>query len=211
MHYLTPEQVEQLIQASADHRLHALWVLMVTTGLRVGEAIALTWDDVDIDKHHQLTIRRALQRQRGKGLTFVEPKTARSRRTIPLIPGTCGTLKRHRTRQLKDRLAAGSAWLDNNLIFRTRLGGPLDSGNVYESFQRVLKRAGLPRIRVHDLRHTCATYLLSQGADIRTIQDILGHSTSTLTLKTYLHVMPAARREALLCMEALFPKSQSAV
>lgn len=211
MHYLTPEQVEHLIQASADHRLHALWVLMVTTGLRVGEAIALTWDDIDIDREHQLTIRRALQRQRGKGLTFVEPKTAKSRRTIPLIPGTCGVLKQHRTRQLKDRLAAGKGWPDNNLIFRTTVGEPLDSGNVYETFQRVLKRAGLPHVRVHDLRHTCATYLLSRGTDIRTIQDILGHSTSTLTLKTYLHVMPAARREALLCMEALFPKSQSAV
>lgn len=192
MKTLTAAQVRELLAYSRNDRFESLWTLMASTGIRVGEAIGLRWDDFEADAR-LLTIQRALQRQQGSGLVFVEPKSRQSRRTIEL-PALAGeALRRQRSRQAEERLAVGPAWVEQGLIFTTIVGKPLDPNHVYVSFQRALRRAGLPHLRLHDLRHTAATLLLSSEVNPKLVQDLLGHSSITLTLDTYSHVTAAMR------------------
>ena len=108
------------------------------------------------------------------------------------MPGlVAAALKAHRTRQLKERLAAGGGWQDSGLVFTTPIGTALDSRNSLRAFKAILKDAGLPDIRLHDLRHSCATLLLAQEVNPRVVQEVLGHSAITLTLGTYSPVLPA--------------------
>ena len=134
---------------------------------------------------------------------FAEPKTTRSRRTIT-IPGlVIASLRVHRERQHEERLAAGAKWHDSGLVFTTAIGTPLDGRNVNRLFKAILRDAGLPAIRYHDLRHTAATLLLAQGVDPRTIMETLGHSQISLTLNTYAHVVPTLQRAAAAKMDAI--------
>jgi integrase len=184
--------------------MHALWVVLATTGLRLGEALGLTWEDVDF-KQGKLAVRRALQRQRGIGLVLVEPKTAHSRRTVYLAPGSLEVLTDHRRVQAQERLMAGSSWNStHNLVFSTTDGRPIEGGRVSWAFHRALRVAGLPRIRIHDLRHTAATQLLERGVHPKVVQEMLGHSTITLTLDTYSHVVPGLHAEVAQHMQKLF-------
>lgn len=137
---------------------------------------------------------------------FVEPKSTRSRRTIRLPQVVIGALRSHRTRQRIERLAAGGEWTDSGLVFTTVEGTSLDARNVTREFQAVLTAAGVPRVRFHDLRHTAATLLLSQGVDPRTIMQTLGHSQISLTLNTYSHVMPALQIDAAAKLDAVFSR-----
>lgn len=210
MKTLTPDQVRVLFTHTASDRLRPLWVLLVTTGMRVGEALGLAWDDIDFDTG-SLTIRRALQRQRGKGLVLSQPKTGRSRRTIYPDSQTMEVLKAHRAAQLAERVKAGPLWEGTNSVFTTPSGRMVDPGNVRESLGRRLKGAGLPAIRVHDLRHTAATFLFSQGKHPSEVQALLGHSTVTLTLDTYTHVLPPQAKDTTACMSVLFPASETQV
>jgi integrase len=203
MQTLSPQQVQRLFDHTKDDRLHALWVLLITSGLRIGEATALTWDDVDLDRG-SVSIRRTIQRLKGRGLVVGEPKTARSRRTVYLPSGTVAALHFHEDRQKIERKKAQNLWQNRNLVFCTAVGGPIDPSTVNPALHRRLKAAGLPRLRVHDLRHTAATYLLSLGVHPKVVQDMLGHSSIALTLNTYSHVVPALHREAAGQMERLF-------
>ena len=207
MHTLTHEQVQMLFVSSVDDRFHALWVLLATTGLRMGEATGLRWEDVDL-QHRRLLVRRALQRQRGVGLVMVEPKSERSRRTVHLASGTVTALREHRHRQLEERLQAGPLWSDQDLVFCNLMGTPVDPARINEALHRALKRAGLPRIRVHDLRHTAATLLLGRGVHPKMVADLLGHSTIVLTLNTYSHVIPALHAEVAAHMDTLFTDTE---
>ncbi|HXH23288.1 MAG TPA: site-specific integrase [Dehalococcoidia bacterium] len=209
MKTLSEEQVRRLFEASADDRLHALWVLLATTGLRLGEAIGLRWQDIDFALQ-TLTVRRALQRQRGAGLVFVEPKTRRSRRTIALPNGTIAAIQAHRKRQLEERLQVGAAWRDQDLVFCRWDGGPLEPSGLAQRFDRLLRQAGLPDIRVHDLRHTAASLHLMKGTHPKLVQEMLGHSTITLTLDTYSHVTPGMHADAARKMESLFAPAATA-
>ena len=204
MQPLTPEQVHTLLTSTANDALHPLWVLLVTTGLRIGEATGLAWQSLDLDAG-TLTVRQALQRQQGKGLVLVEPKTGRSRRTVYLAPGTVEVLRHHQDRQKLKLAAAGKPWEGTALVFCTRSGRPLAATNIRRSFHRALNRAGLPLIRVHDLRHTAATYLLSIGTHPKVVQELLGHSTVMLTLDTYSHVLPALHKQVAGHMDKLLP------
>ena len=134
---------------------------------------------------------------------LVEPKSERSRRTIALPAVTVTALRGHRVRQLEARLAAGPSWLDQGFVFTTPVGTPLDPCNLNKHFKALLAAAGLPAIRIHDLRHSCATLLLAQGVDARTIMETLGHSQVSLTLNTYSHVLPVLQRAAAAKMNAL--------
>lgn len=127
---------------------------------------------------------------RGTRYRLEPPKTSRSRRTINMPAGLVAALRDHRVRQLEERIAAGAAWQDWDLVFSTTIGTPLDARNVSRAFTGLLSRAGLPRIRFHDLRHSAATLLHAQGVDARTIMAILGHSQIGTTLNIYAHVMP---------------------
>jgi hypothetical protein len=130
----------------------------------------------------------------GKELRFVEPKSEQSRRTISIPNFASAILKRHRTAQLEERLKAGSRWTDSGLVFTSTIGTPLDERNVRRAFVAVLKGAKLPSIRIHDLRHTCASLLLVQGLHPRVVMETLGHSQISLTLDTYSHVQPCSRK-----------------
>ena len=202
MRVLDRSQVDILVSSTTGDREHALYVLAVTTGLRQGELLGLRWSDIDFDVP-RLSVQRALQPQRGKGLVFVETKTSRSRREITLSQHAVRALKRHRTRQLEERLLAGSAWTDAGVVFATVYGLPTEPTGATKRFKAALLRAGLPLIRFHDLRHTAATLLFSQGMHAKIVGDMLGHSTITLTLDTYSHVIPSMHATAANTMDAL--------
>jgi integrase len=202
IHPLTPEQAHALLGAARGHRLEALISVAISLGLRQGEALALTWDDVDLEAGF-LHVRRALQRMKG-GYELAETKTARSRRTVALPSVALGALREHHARQLRERLVAGARWDGRwSLVFCTRYGQPLHGPSVTLRFQKLLEEAGLPRQRFHDLRHACASLLLAQGEDLKVIQELLGHSTIAVTANTYSHVMNELKRGAAARMDAV--------
>ena len=198
---LTPDQARSLLSAVEGERLEALYSVALAVGLRKGEALGLRWKDVDLDKG-TIRVQGALQRINGK-LQRVEPKTNSSRRTIALPEYVVGSMRKHRARQLQDRLLAGSKWHERGLVFTTTVGTPLDGRNITRHFQRILADAGLPRKRFHDLRHTCASLLLVQGVHPRVVMDTLGHSQMSTTMDIYSHVMPALQRDAAAQMHRL--------
>lgn len=195
----TPTQARTFLDAIRGDRLEALYAVAVALGLRQGEILGLRWADVDLDVG-KITVCQALQRVDGR-LTFVEPKSRRSRRTIPMPPTVARALRAHRARQLEERLTGGPDWNEHDLVFVSTTGTPLDGRNLTRRFQAVLERAGLPRMRFHDARHTCASLLLAQGVQPRVIMETLGHSQIGLTLNTYAHVIPELQREAAERME----------
>ena len=170
--------------------------------MRLGELLGLRWEDVDLDAG-RLAVRRALQRRPGVGLEFIEPKSARARRTVLLSQRAVGALREHRRRQLEARLLAGSTWRDRGLVFCNGRGGPLDPNWQTAVFKEALAAAGLPRVRFHDLRHTAATLLLRQAVHPKVVSETLGHATITLTLDTYSHLVPALHAEAASAMDRL--------
>jgi integrase len=185
MHPLAPEQARKFLQAARGERLEALYVVAVHAGLRPGEILALGWEDVDLDRG-VLHVRRSLSD--GE---FTTPKTKRSRRSIDLSAGSVAALKRHRVRQIEERMAHAGLWQDHGLVFPSSVGTPLSHRNVVRSFKAVLKRAGLPdAIRLYDLRHTCATLLLCRDVHPKYVQELLGHASIAQTLDTYSHVLP---------------------
>lgn len=156
--------------------------------------MGLSWENVDRE-YGVLQVRRTLQTlgfPKGAPATLTEPKTPRSRRcSVKLTTTAVEALKRHRKRQDEDRQMSGSVWKDWGLVFPTTVGTLVNYANLnHRSFKPLLKRAGLPSIRFHDLRHTCATLLLSRGVHPKIVSDVLGHASVTITLDTYSHVIP---------------------
>lgn len=197
MHVFTMEQAQQFLKALEDEPFEALFVLAILTGARQSELLALTWDDVDL-KNGRMQIRRTLMRIHQVGFIVSEPKTNKSRRSVHLNVLAVEALKRHRLRQNELRLKAGANWDMQNLIFCNSLGRPLEATNmISRSFLPLLAKAGLPRIRFHDLRHTAASLLLSQGVHPKIVQELLGHSQIGLTMDTYSHVLPTLQEEAV--------------
>ncbi len=184
---LSADQVRSLLQAAdeAGDRLAILYTVAVRTGMRPGEMLALRWSDVDLETG-TLQINRALS-----GGEFTPPKTARSRRRINLSPATAAALKSHRKRQLEERLAKAGLWQDYDLVFPSSVGTPKSQRNLNREFKATAKRAGLPEhFKLYDLRHTCATLLLSRNIHPKYVQELLGHASIALTLDTYSHVIP---------------------
>jgi integrase len=143
-----------------------------------------------------LFVRQTLQRVDGE-LRFVPPKTHRSTRSVPLSQLAVSALSAQRVRQAEDRLLVGPAWEDHGLVFATHIGTPLEPRNVNRRFSTARSAAGLQWVRLHDLRHAFATFLLDQGEELRTVMDLLGHSTIRLTADTYGHVLPSRARSAV--------------
>jgi integrase len=168
---LDEKQAKALLKAANKHRIGSLFSVALSVGLRLGEALGLCWEDVDLQKG-TVTVRQSLQRVDGK-LRFAEPKSEQSRRTVRLPAVTVTTLKRHRTRQKQERLKAGRDWQQSSLVFTSTIGSPLDERNVRRAFKELLTAAKLPKIRIHDLRHTCATLLLAQGVHPKVVQETL--------------------------------------
>jgi len=190
MHALSVDEARRLLEAAGEDRLEALYVLAIHTGMRQGELLALRWQDVDLE-NAVASVRRTLTRSGGK-VVFGEPKTKKSRRSIRLTPQAVEALRAHLKRQLQDIEILGDRYQDQGLVFTTNTGAPINPSNLRQrNFAPLLKQAGLPRIRFHDLRHTCATLLLSRGVHPKFVQELLGHATIAITLDTYSHVMPS--------------------
>lgn len=197
---LSLEEANRLVEAARGDRLEALWLVAVSTGLRMGEVLGLQWSDVDVDRR-ELRVTKSLQRLPGKGLVLTETKTRRSRRSIVLPFTVTEALRRHRTQQNTDRLQAGEGWLGGEFVFSTGRGTPIDGRDLGRSFKRLLREAHIERMRFHDLRHSCASLLLAQGISPRVVMETLGHSRIAVTMDTYAHVMPALQREAADAMD----------
>jgi integrase len=202
----TVEEAQRFLAAVEGHSLEAFFSVALALGLRKGEALALQWRDIGLG-NGLLSVRRSLQRiklpgERKGALRLAEPKRG-SHRTINLPQIAVAALYRHRTRQDQQRELAGSAWRETAFVFTSRIGTPVEPRKVSGVFSEILKRAGLPRIRLHDLRHTCASLLLAQGVSFKAIQEILGHSDIRITMNLYAHLYPEAKREAADRMDAI--------
>lgn len=185
---LTSDEARNFLAAAREDRLHALWVVLISTGLRPGEALALKWTDLDEDR---LRVQRNLRRTKNGGWELADPKTPGSRRTVTLPESALSALTAHRTAQARERLKLGPDYQDLDLIFCTAKGTPLDiPGITRRHFRPLLEAAGLPPIRLYDLRHTCATLLLAANVHPKVVTERLGHSSVTLTMDTYSHVLP---------------------
>jgi integrase len=191
---LAPHEVHALLDAAKGDRFEAILTVAIAVGLRRGEALGLRWSDIDLDAA-VVRVRRALVFVDGD-LRFVDPKTKRSRRTIPLPSVSVQALREHRRRQAAKRLVAGPDWTDQDLVFQSATGGPMDPNNLGRHFRALCDRAGIGRVRLHDLRHTCASLLLAQNVHPRVVMEILGHSGIAITRDTYSHVLPELQREA---------------
>jgi integrase len=195
---LSPQQVLQLLEAAKGHPQETLFILALATGMRRGELLGLKWQDIDFTKG-VLQVRRALTRMpTGLGYKETEPKTRTSRRSIVLISFALEALKKQRARQLEMKSRAREAWQDHDYVFCTPIGTHLSPGHdVLVQLKILLKKAGLPPIRFHDLRHSTATLLLSKGVHPKVVQEILGHSEISMTMDTYSHVLPTMQKNAM--------------
>jgi integrase len=205
MQTLTLQQVtDGLLPALTEDRLFAAVFLLFGTGLRRGELLALRWRDVNLETG-VLHVRQTLARVRNHGaregekktrLAFQEPKTAYSRRTVPIPEGCLVALRQHKARQAEERLLLGSAYEDPELVFCWPDGRPINPRHLNTHFDKILKRAGLPPVRLHDLRHTFATLMLELGESPKTVQAMLGHSSVAITLDIYSHVSLELEKKA---------------
>jgi integrase len=201
----TPEQAMKFVEACKGHRLGALFSVATAIGLRKGESLALKWSTIDFERG-TLAVRLALQRLKMPGeekghLLLREPKRC-SKRTINLPRVCVSALLEHRAIQEQEKRLAGTRWQETDYVFTTGIGTPMEPRNLERAYREILAIAGLQHIRLHDLRHTAATLLLTQGVHPRVVMELLGHSQIAITMNTYSHVVPALRKEAANQMDA---------
>lgn len=196
---LTGDELREFL-AGVEGPLSPLWITAAWTGLRSGELLGLRWEDVSLERA-SLVVRHSLTRLPRKptrdnplktGYHITEPKTGRSRRTVPLLPFVVDAL-----RPLRKAYLAQTPELDQNLVFATAAGSPLDARWVYRQFQRALVETGTRPVRLHDLRHGAATLMIQSGTDLATVSAILGHSNIGTTVDLYGHLTDSHKRTAM--------------
>jgi integrase len=207
MSYWTAEQLRTFLDQLSGDRLYPVVLLLATTGLRRGEALALRWSDVDLDAG-RLSVRRTLGAVRDVDSgahvpIFTEPKTAKGRRSVPLPAQTVAVLRAWRKTQAQERLMAGPGWQDNGLTFTEPDGSPYHPDQFRKRFETRVARSGLPYLRVHDLRHTYATLALQANKPVKVVSEILGHASVSITYDTYSHVIPSMMEDAADTVAAL--------
>jgi integrase len=188
------EQLRAFLDAVKEDRLHPLWFVIAFTGMRRGEALGLRWSDVDL-ANGRLSVRRALI-PTNRDVVVSEPKTAKGRRVIALDPATVEVLKAQAARQLVEQNEWEDGWTESGLVFTAENGAALDPESVSRWWRLAVKQSMLPRIRLHDLRHTHATLALQAGIHPKVVSERLGHATVSITLDTYSHAIPAMQEEA---------------
>lgn len=192
----TIEQAQQFLAAACGHPLEALFVLAVSTGMRRGELLAVKWQDIDFSTG-TLHVRRIFTRSKGNRYSEAEPKTEKSRRSIVLPALVVDLLLQHRSKQAKAKMEAGAEWQEHDLVFPTSRGTPLNPSKVVDRFKSLLKKADLPDIRFHDLRHSAASILLGMEIHPKVVQELLGHNQISMTMDIYSHVMPTMHKDAM--------------
>jgi integrase len=197
MQALSPEDASRFLEAAREDKLGIVLSFALATGMRPEEYLALKWSDLDLHAGN-VTVRRTLVWRKGGGWYFGEPKTSRSRRTMPIPRSLVAELADHRRKQAESRLKKGADYQNNDLLFASGEGTPILLRNlVRRHFQPLLTRAKLsPTLRLYDLRHSCATLLLSAGENPKVVSERLGHASIVLTLDTYSHVLPSMQQAA---------------
>jgi len=200
MRPLSPAEARTLLETARGDRLEALYVLAVQTGMRQGELLALKWQDVDLD-NAAVSVRRTITMSKGR-ILLGELKTKKSRRTIRLTDAAVQALRDHLAHQVEEIGRLGDLYKDQGLVFASQVGTPINPTNLRRrSFAALLQRARLPKIRFHDLRHTCATLLLCRNVHPKYVQELLGHANIAITLDTYSHVIPGMGNQTARAME----------
>ncbi len=195
-------QARRFLAIAGESAYGPIWMLTLTTGMRRGEILGLRWQDIDLHAG-ALQVRQTIGRV-GSALLAGTPKTPSSRRAITILPTVVDALRGHKASQNERRLAAGTAWTDNDLVFASEVGTPIQPSNLRRDFLALAARAGVPAIRIHDQRHTYATLGLGSGAPLRTISEAMGHADPAITMRTYAHVLPEHRRELAARMDGVF-------
>ncbi len=210
MQAMTPDEAKSFLDAAKSDKWSVIFELALTTGMRPEEYLGLQWKDIDFEAESVIVRRALVWRRKGGGWTLQETKTPQSRRTIPLPSSVAKSLREHRRKQNEERLKAGTSFQANDFVFAGELGNPLLTSNLYRRhFQPILVRAKLSKkIRLYDLRHTCATLLLAVGENPKVVSERLGYASITLTLDVYSHVLPSMQKNATLKLENLLFKSQ---
>jgi integrase len=208
MQVWTPEQLRAFLAHARHDRLYALWLLVATTGMRRAELAGLRWIDID------LAAARLSPRRPRVVVNYVvhesEPKTRMGKRSLALDPATLAALQEHKARQEQERAQVGPAWMDSGLVFTRPDGSPIHPDLITDWFRRLARNAGLPAIRLHDVRHSYATAALAAGIPAKVISERLGHATIAITLDVYSHVIPgmdaaAANAVASLILDGFSP------
>jgi integrase len=208
--HLTPAQVAELLDAAQSTRYAPLFELLVHTGLRRGEALALRWTDVDLDLDRgTLRVRGTLARIDGT-LVVTEPKTAKSNRFVPVSAPAELLLRDLQRDQAAERVHAGSAWHETGYVFTTETGEPCDPRNALRAFKVAATPAGLPSAGLHTLRHSAASVMLTHGVPLKVVSEILGHSSIAITGDVYGHVSPDVSRDAVATLGAVLSNLGSA-
>jgi integrase len=214
--YLASPDLRRLLDATAQDQHGPLYALAATTGLRLGELLGLAWRDINVSAG-TLTVRQSLALDAAGGWELAEPKSARSRRTIPLPAIAREALEQRRAAQERHRAASGSAWQDRaGLVFTDAVGRSLRPGAVSHAFRRAVDAAGIPPVRFHDLRHSAATLMLTHGVPLAVISDWLGHAGIAITAAHYAAIVPQLHRDAAaavdraLSADTSLPSSRSA-
>ncbi len=200
---LAPTEAREFLRIASAHRSGPLLITGITMGLRRGELLALRWRDIDLETA-SIHVRHSLERVKGRGLNLSEPKSEKAKRSLRLPGVTVKALTEQRQAQQVARQWAGSRWVDGDFVFTTSIGTPLPPETVNGELASALEAARLPHIRFHDLRHSCASLLLSLGVHPKLVQETLGHSTFALTMDTYSHMIPALRNEVADRMDSVF-------
>ena len=195
------DELRRFLRHVEADRLYAAWLLSATTGLRRGELLGLRWQDIDLDAA-TASVRQTLLAV-GFQISIGQPKTGRGYRQVALFDAAVEALRGHRAAMIAEYAAHGDELKNDGLIFTKEDGSPLHPDRVSELFDLHLKAAGLPRIRLHDLRHTHATLGLAAGIHPKIMSERLGHSSVSITLDTYSHAIPGMQKEAAERMSAL--------
>ncbi len=193
--HISADEVARILRAAEGMRYYAALVLIASTGLRRGEALALRWEHVDLDAG-MLRVTATTARV-GRRLVTSTPKTDRSRRTVPLSPAVVAMLKEHRKVQLEERLRAANVWQGSDLVFCTQAGRPVEPRNLLREIEVAAARAGVKGVGVHALRHAAATAWLETGVHIRAVADLLGHSSTAITGDIYASTADGVARAAV--------------
>lgn len=207
--FLAPAQVVALLEQLEGSRYYAVLRIIATTGVRKGEALALKWIDIDLDAN-TLQVRGTLARVRG-GLEVTQPKTAKSRRVLPLAPPEIEMLRLHRRTQLAERKHAGDLWREGGFVFTSETGRPLDPRNVLRALSTAARKAGIEHATVHTLRHSAATAWLEAGINIKAVSTLLGHADIRVTADVYGHVSDDVASAAMSALSHLLRVNQASV
>lgn len=203
MRVLSEDEQRKLIGAIKDDRMGIAILFCLFTGVRRGELLALRWNDINMDKR-LIFVRRTVNRVKDYGnsvsktkLVVSDTKTAKSRRIIPVVDALFEHLQKHKAAQDKEKILAGELYEDNDLVFATEIGKLIDPGNFNRTFARMIKKAGIAHANLHSLRHTFATRSLEAGMNIKILQELMGHSSMSVTADVYSHVMTEVKIEEM--------------